>query len=60
MHCLVYVVNAHPSKMQRIENQIIRVIGNFDWHTTIREIHMNFIIRSAYDSIQIYAVDEYN
>jgi hypothetical protein len=60
MYCLVYAVDAHPLKMQRIQNQIIRAIGNVDWHTAVREIHMTFIIRSAHDFMQIYAVDAYN
>jgi hypothetical protein len=36
-------------KLQRLQNRVLRTIGNFPWHTTVRELPKAFSIPYVYD-----------
>jgi hypothetical protein len=38
-------------KLQRLQNRVLRSIGNFSWRTPVRELHMAFNIPYIYDYI---------
>jgi hypothetical protein len=41
----------HLLKLQRLQNRVLRVIGNLDRCTPVRELHMVFKIPYGYDYI---------
>jgi hypothetical protein len=36
-------------KLQRLQNRVLRTIGNFPWRTPVRELHKAFSIPYVYD-----------
>jgi hypothetical protein len=55
-HILVYACPAwefaadtHLLKLQRLQNRVLRSIGNFPWPTPVRELHKAFSIPYVYD-----------
>jgi hypothetical protein len=43
--------DAHLLKLQRLQNRVIRAIGNLDRRTLVREMHVAFKIPYVYDHI---------
>jgi hypothetical protein len=41
----------HLSKLQRVQNRVLRTIGNFPSHTSIRDVHVAFHVPYIYDCI---------
>jgi hypothetical protein len=48
---LEYGVGAHLLKLQRLQNRVLRAIGNLDRRTSVRELHVAFKIPYVYDYI---------
>jgi hypothetical protein len=46
-----FAANAHLLKLQRLQNKVIRTIGNFPRRTPVRELHKAFNIPYIYDYI---------
>jgi hypothetical protein len=46
-----YAANAHLMKLQRLQNRVLRAIGNSDRRTPVREMHVAFEIPYGYDYI---------
>jgi hypothetical protein len=42
---------SHLLKLQRLQNRILRTIGNFPRLTSVRDIHVAFLIPYVYDYI---------
>jgi hypothetical protein len=38
-------------KLQRLQNRVLRSIGNFPWRTPVRELHKAFSIPYVYDYV---------
>jgi hypothetical protein len=45
------VAETHLIKLQRLQNKVLRTIGNFPRHTPVRELHVAFNIPYVYDYI---------
>jgi hypothetical protein len=43
------VAETHLIKLQRLQNKVLRTIGNFPRRTSVRELHMAFNIPYVYD-----------
>jgi hypothetical protein len=41
----------HLIKLQRLQNKVLRTIGNFPRRTPVRELHVAFNIPYAYDYV---------
>jgi hypothetical protein len=48
---LEFAAGIHLLKLQRLQNKVFRTIGNFPWHTPVRELHKAFNIPYIYDYI---------
>jgi hypothetical protein len=46
-----FVADIHLMKLQRLQNKVLRTIGNFPRRTPVRELHNAFIIPYIYDYI---------
>jgi hypothetical protein len=46
-----FVADTHLLKLQRLQNKVIRTIGNFPRHTSVCELHKTFNILYIYDYI---------
>jgi hypothetical protein len=46
-----YVADAHLLKLQRLQNRVLRTIGNLDRRTPVRELHVAFKIPYVYDYV---------
>jgi hypothetical protein len=46
-----YAADARPLNLQRLQNRGLRVIGNHDRLTPVRELHVAFKIPYVYDYI---------
>jgi hypothetical protein len=43
-----FAADIHLSKLQRLQNKILRNIGNFPWHTQVCELRKAFNIQYIY------------
>jgi hypothetical protein len=43
--------DGHLLKLQRLQNRVLRAIGNFDRCTPVREMHVAFKISNVYEWI---------
>jgi hypothetical protein len=48
-HTWDYAADAHLFKLQRLQNRVLRAIGNLDRHTLVREMHVAFKIPYVYN-----------
>jgi hypothetical protein len=46
-----YAADTHLMKLQRLQNRVLRAIGNLDWRTPVRDLHLAFKIPYVYDHI---------
>jgi hypothetical protein len=46
-----FAADTHLMKLQRLQNKVLRTIGNFPWRTPVRELHNAFSIPYIYDYI---------
>jgi hypothetical protein len=46
-----FVANTHLPKLQRLQNKVLLIIGNFPRHTPVRELHKAFNIPYIYNYI---------
>jgi hypothetical protein len=46
-----FAANTHLLKLQRLQNKVLRTIGNFLTSTPVQELHKAFIIPYTYDYI---------
>jgi hypothetical protein len=46
---LEYATDAHLLKLQRLQNRVLRAIGNLYRCTSVRELQVAFIIPYVYD-----------
>jgi hypothetical protein len=46
-----FAANTHLMKLQRLQNKVLRTIGNFPRRTQVRELHKAFSIPYIYDYI---------
>jgi hypothetical protein len=46
-----YAADAHLLKLQRLQNRILRAIGNIDRRTPVRTLHVAFKIPYVYDYV---------
>jgi hypothetical protein len=46
-----FAADTHLMKLQRLENKVLRIIGNFPRRTPVRELHKAFSIPYIYDYI---------
>jgi hypothetical protein len=46
-----YATDAHPLKLQRLQNRILRAVRNLDRRTQVCEMHVAFKIPYVYDYI---------
>jgi hypothetical protein len=46
-----YEADAHLFTLQRLQNRVLRAIGNLDRRTPVREMHVAFKISYVYDYI---------
>jgi hypothetical protein len=46
-----YAAGVHRLKVQRLQNRVLRAIGNFAMCTSVRELHMTFKIPCVYGYI---------
>jgi hypothetical protein len=44
-------VDNHQVKLQRLQNKVLRTIGNFPKHTPVQDLHMAFKLPYIYDYI---------
>jgi hypothetical protein len=44
-----FAANTHLLKLQRLQNKVLRTIGNFPRRTLVRELHKAFSIPYIYD-----------
>jgi hypothetical protein len=44
-----FAADSHLLKLQRLQNRVLRTIGNFPWRTSVRELHKAFSIPYVYD-----------
>jgi hypothetical protein len=47
----VYAVNGHLLELQRLQNRVLRAIGNLDGCTSVLELHVVFKIHYVYGYI---------
>jgi hypothetical protein len=50
-----YAADAHLLKLQRLQNRVLRAIGNLGRRTPVHEMHGGFKIPYVYDYIKNYA-----
>jgi hypothetical protein len=46
-----FAADTHLMKLQRLQNKVLRIIGNFPRRTPVRELHKAFSIPYIYDYI---------
>jgi hypothetical protein len=46
-----FAADTHLMKLQRLQNRVLRTIGNSDWRTPVRDLHLAFKIPYVYDYI---------
>jgi hypothetical protein len=46
-----FAADTHLMKLQRLQNKVLRTIGNYPRHTPVRNLHMAFQIPFVYDYI---------
>jgi hypothetical protein len=46
-----FAAESHLSKLQRLQNKVLRTIGNFPRHPSVRDMHEAFQIPYVYDYI---------
>jgi hypothetical protein len=46
-----FVADTHLLKLQRLQNKVLRTIGNFPRRTPVRELHKAFNIPYIYDYV---------
>jgi hypothetical protein len=44
-----FAAGYHLLKLQRLQNKVLRTIGNFPWCTSVRDLHMAFKLQYIYD-----------
>jgi hypothetical protein len=44
-----FVADTHLMKLQRLQNRVLRAIGNLDRRTPVRDLHLAFKISYVYD-----------
>jgi hypothetical protein len=44
-----FAAESHLLKLQRLQNRVLRTIGNFPRRTTVRDLHVAFQIPYVYD-----------
>jgi hypothetical protein len=54
--CIPYLVfvqvsDSHLTKLQRLQNKVLRNIDNFPRHTPVRDIHIAFHLPYMYDNV---------
>jgi hypothetical protein len=52
-----FAADAHLLKLQRIQNSVLRAVGNLGRRTPVRDLHLAFKIPYVYDYITKYARD---
>jgi hypothetical protein len=50
-----FAADTHLMKLQRLQNRVLRAIGNLDWRTPVRDLHLAFKIPYVYDFFSIGA-----
>jgi hypothetical protein len=48
-HAWVFAAANHLPKLHRLQNKVLRTIGNFPRRTPVRDFHMTFILPYIYD-----------
>jgi hypothetical protein len=46
-----FAAETHLLKLRRVQNRVVRTIGNFPRHTLVRDMHVAFQIPYVYDCI---------
>jgi hypothetical protein len=46
-----FAAETHLLKLQRLQNKVLRTIGNFPRHTSVRDMHVTFQFPCIYDYI---------
>jgi hypothetical protein len=46
-----FAADTHLMKLQRLQNKVFRAIGNLDWRTPVRDLHLALKISYMYDYI---------
>jgi hypothetical protein len=46
-----FAADTHLMKLQRLQNRVLRAIGNLDWRTPVRDLHLAFKLPYVYDYI---------
>jgi hypothetical protein len=46
-----FAADTHLMKLQRLQNRVLRAIGNLDWRTPVQDLHLAFKILYVYDYI---------
>jgi hypothetical protein len=46
-----FAAESHLLKLQRVQNKVLRTIGNFPRHISIRDMHIAFQVQYVYDYI---------
>jgi hypothetical protein len=44
-----FAADTHLMKLQHLQNRVLRTIGNLDWRTPVRDLHLAFKIPYMYD-----------
>jgi hypothetical protein len=50
-HAWDFAAESHLLKLQRLQNRVLRTIGNFPRRTSVRDLHVAFQIPYVYDLI---------
>jgi hypothetical protein len=46
-----FAEDTYLMKLQRLQNRVLRAVGNLDWRTPVRDVHLAFKIPYVYDYI---------
>jgi hypothetical protein len=46
-----FAADSHLVKLQRLQNKVLRTIGNLSWRTPVRDLHVAFKIPYVFDYI---------
>jgi hypothetical protein len=46
-----FAAETHLLKLQRVQNRVLRTIGNFPRHTSIRDMHVALQVPYVYDYV---------
>jgi hypothetical protein len=50
-HAWEFAAENHLLKLQRLQNRVLRAIGNFSRHTSLHDMHIAFQIPYVYDDV---------